>query len=93
MSKNGAPPPAYGFVAPPSAPPSYAQGQLHEEKNTLFSFSNEILIDIRIIRKWYLAVGGVPPSSPFVPQQTTTTHIVTTVLPIGNHPTHMICPR
>lgn len=27
MSKNGAPPPAYGFVAPPSAPPSYAQGQ------------------------------------------------------------------
>lgn len=26
MSKNGAPPPAYGFVAPPSAPPSYAQG-------------------------------------------------------------------
>lgn len=40
-----------------------------------------------------LAVGGVPPSSPFVPQQATTTHIVTTVLPIGNHPTHMICPR
>ncbi|XP_031618021.1 lipopolysaccharide-induced tumor necrosis factor-alpha factor homolog [Contarinia nasturtii] len=63
MSKNGQPPPAYGFVAPPSAPPSYAQ-----------------------------AVGGVPPSSPFVPQQATTTHIVTTVLPIGNHPTHMICP-
>lgn len=41
----------------------------------------------------WLAVGGVPPSSPFVQQQTTTTHIVTTVLPIGNHPTHMICPR
>lgn len=40
-----------------------------------------------------LAVGGVQASSPFVPQQTTTTHIVTTVLPIGNHPTHMICPR
>lgn len=26
MSKNGAPP-AYGFVPPPSAPPSYAQGK------------------------------------------------------------------
>lgn len=62
MSKNGAPPP-YGFVPPPSAPPSYAQ-----------------------------AVGGVPPSSPFVPQNAATTQIVTTVVPIGPHPTHMICP-
>lgn len=62
MSKNGAPPP-YGFIPPPSAPPSYAQ-----------------------------AVGGVPPTSPFVPADSATTHIVTTVVPIGPHPTHMICP-
>lgn len=62
MSKNGAPPP-YGFVPPPSAPPSYAQ-----------------------------AVGGVPPSSPYVPQNAAITQIVTTVVPIGPHPTHMICP-
>lgn len=62
MSKNGAPPP-YGFVPPPSAPPSYAQ-----------------------------AVGGVQPSSPFTPQQVGPTRIVTTVVPIGPHPTHMICP-
>lgn len=32
MIKNGAPPPAYGFVAPPSAPPSYAQGNFFEKK-------------------------------------------------------------
>lgn len=39
------------------------------------------------------AVGGVPPSSPYVPpQQAAATHIVTTVVPIGPHPTHMICP-
>lgn len=38
MSKND--PPPYGFVPPPSAPPSYAQ-----------------------------AMGGVPPSAPFTPQQ------------------------
>lgn len=65
MTKNGTavPPPAYGFVPPPSAPPSYAQ-----------------------------AVGGVLPTSPFTPQQPGTTHIVTTVVPIGSHPTHMICP-
>lgn len=62
MSKNG-PPPPYGFVPPPSAPPSYAQ-----------------------------AVGGVQPSSPFTPQQITTTRIVTTVVPIGPQSTHMICP-
>lgn len=37
------------------------------------------------------AVNGVPPSRPFVPPITTT--IVTTVVPIGPHPTHMICPR
>lgn len=34
MSKNGAPPPAYGFVAPPSAPPSYAQGKFIKNKKT-----------------------------------------------------------
>ncbi|XP_055686908.1 LITAF domain-containing protein [Lutzomyia longipalpis] len=63
--KNGTAPPPYGFVPPPSAPPSYAQ-----------------------------AVGGVPPVSPFTPQTNTTvpTAIVTTVVPIGPHTTHMICP-
>lgn len=64
MIKNGNAPPSYGFVPPPSAPPSYAQ-----------------------------AVGGVPPTSPFTQQQPGTTHIVTTVVPIGPHPTHMICPN
>jgi len=62
MSKSSEPPP-YGFVPPPSAPPSYSQ-----------------------------AVGGVPPTSPFQPQQFGATRIVTTVVPIGPHPTHMICP-
>lgn len=63
MSKSSEPPP-YGFVPPPSAPPSYSQ-----------------------------AVGGVPPTSPFQPQQQFgPTRIVTTVVPIGPHPTHMICP-
>lgn len=62
MSKSSEPPP-YGFVPPPSAPPSYSQ-----------------------------AVGGVPPTSPYQPQQFSATRIVTTVVPIGPHPTHMICP-
>lgn len=35
MSKNGAPPPAYGFVAPPSAPPSYAQGKFIKNPNII----------------------------------------------------------
>ncbi|CAO1333873.1 unnamed protein product [Diamesa hyperborea] len=41
------------------------------------------------------AVGGVNASSPFTPQQhiLTTTNIVTTVVPIGPHATHMICPN
>ncbi|XP_037906736.1 cell death-inducing p53-target protein 1 [Hermetia illucens] len=40
------------------------------------------------------AVGGVKPTSPFTPQSqtATSTHIVTTVVPIGRHSTHMICP-
>ncbi|XP_040150925.1 LITAF domain-containing protein isoform X1 [Anopheles arabiensis] len=40
------------------------------------------------------AVGGVPPSSPFTPQQPVLTgaQIVTTVVPIGPQSTHMICP-
>lgn len=65
MSKESAPPP-YGFVQPPSAPPSYSE-----------------------------AVNGVPPSSPFTPQQPVLNgqQIVTTVVPIGAQATHMICPN
>lgn len=65
MSKNGAPPPQYTFVPPPSAPPSYSE-----------------------------AIGGVKPSSPFTSQQPTaqTTHIITTLVPLGRNSTHMICP-
>ncbi|KAK7870052.1 hypothetical protein R5R35_012007 [Gryllus longicercus] len=41
------------------------------------------------------AVGGVPPSSPFIPP-TQSIHggptIVTTVVPVGPQATHMICP-
>ncbi|XP_026478627.1 cell death-inducing p53-target protein 1 isoform X2 [Ctenocephalides felis] len=69
---NGAnaPPPPYGFQAPPpAAPPSYSQ-----------------------------AMGGVPPTSPFTaakspfPQQQTSPPIVTTVVPVGPHSTHTVCP-
>jgi lipopolysaccharide-induced tumor necrosis factor-alpha factor len=40
------------------------------------------------------AVGGVHPSSPFTPQQNVLTvqQVMTTVVPIGHHSTHMICP-
>lgn len=40
------------------------------------------------------AVGGVAPSSPYTPQYTPSAgpQIVTTVVPVGPHPTHMICP-
>ncbi|XP_065348803.1 lipopolysaccharide-induced tumor necrosis factor-alpha factor homolog isoform X2 [Cloeon dipterum] len=46
------------------------------------------------------ATGGVPPASPFTPGPVPSTHhaqthgptIVTTVVPVGPHPTHMICP-
>lgn len=41
------------------------------------------------------AIGGVPPSSPFVAQRTWEKgpDIVTTVVPIGADATHMICPH
>lgn len=82
MSKNSSPPP-YG--PPPAAPPSYAQ-----------------------------AVGGVPPTSPYVPNHSCKCltiecwtvlsynfvgvvhrgpEILTTVVPVGPEPTHMICPH
>ncbi|KAJ2954408.1 hypothetical protein O0L34_g2672 [Tuta absoluta] len=40
------------------------------------------------------AVGGVGPSSPYTPQYPPSAGppIVTTVVPVGPHPTHMICP-
>lgn len=40
------------------------------------------------------AVGGVPPSSPFTPGHSLSggPTIVTTVVPVGPQPTHMICP-
>lgn len=38
------------------------------------------------------AIGGVKPSSPFTPQVMNQTTILTTVVPIGPNPTHMICP-
>ncbi|XP_041987854.1 LITAF domain-containing protein [Aricia agestis] len=40
------------------------------------------------------AVGGVGPSSPYTPQYSPTSGpaIVTTVVPVGSQPTHMICP-
>ncbi|VEN60632.1 unnamed protein product [Callosobruchus maculatus] len=42
------------------------------------------------------AVGGVPPSSPYVPNHSLPTkgptEIVTTLVPVGPNPTHMICP-
>lgn len=55
-----------------------------------FLYSLMIFSSIRISDAQ--AVGGVPPTSPFVPQNAATTQIVTTVVPIGPHPTHMICP-
>ncbi|GLV33652.1 uncharacterized protein CBL_11462 [Carabus blaptoides fortunei] len=41
------------------------------------------------------AVGGVPPTSPYVPTHSFTggPQIVTTVVPVGPQPTHMICPH
>ncbi|XP_054276275.1 LITAF domain-containing protein-like [Macrosteles quadrilineatus] len=50
------------------------------------------------------AVGGVPPSSPFTPSQPVKHRgfmetqaqgpvIMTTVVPVGSQPTHMICPH
>ncbi|XP_044732931.1 LITAF domain-containing protein [Chrysoperla carnea] len=40
------------------------------------------------------AVGGVPPSSPFQPHHTVAgPQILTTVVPVGPQPTHMICPH
>lgn len=41
------------------------------------------------------AIGGVLPTSPFTPNQRLAdgTTIVTTVVPIGFQPTHMICPH
>ncbi|KAI8430905.1 hypothetical protein MSG28_001028 [Choristoneura fumiferana] len=40
------------------------------------------------------AVGGVGPSSPYTPQYIPVPgpQIVTTVVPVGQQPTHMICP-
>nr|CAD7602361.1 unnamed protein product [Timema genevievae] len=40
------------------------------------------------------AVGGVPPSSPYTPGHSFAggPTIVTTVVPVGPQPTHMICP-
>ncbi|XP_048006394.1 LITAF domain-containing protein isoform X1 [Leguminivora glycinivorella] len=40
------------------------------------------------------AVGGVGPSSPYTPHYPPTAgpQIVTTVVPVGPQPTHMICP-
>uniref|UniRef100_A0A1B6C017 LITAF domain-containing protein n=1 Tax=Clastoptera arizonana TaxID=38151 RepID=A0A1B6C017_9HEMI len=39
--------------------------------------------------------GGVLPSSPFTPNSITKNepYIVTTVVPLGTQPTHMICPH
>ncbi|KAK9499217.1 hypothetical protein O3M35_002295 [Rhynocoris fuscipes] len=41
------------------------------------------------------ASGGVPPSNPFQgqPVNKAAPTIVTTVVPLGPHPTHMICPH
>ncbi|KAJ3629436.1 hypothetical protein MTP99_013829 [Tenebrio molitor] len=41
------------------------------------------------------AVGGVPPTSPFIPHPTLMKgpSIVTTVVPVGPDSTHMICPH
>ncbi|XP_046734417.1 LITAF domain-containing protein [Diprion similis] len=41
------------------------------------------------------SVGGVPPASPYTPIQSFAggPTIVTTVVPVGPHPTHMICPQ
>jgi lipopolysaccharide-induced tumor necrosis factor-alpha factor len=63
MSKQD--PPAYGFVPPPSAPPSYFQ-----------------------------AINGVNAAQPLTPQQPVLTaqHIVTTIVPLGPHSTHTVCP-
>lgn len=66
MSKQEASaPPAYGYVPPPQAPPSYSQ-----------------------------AVNGCQAANPLTPQQPilTAQHIVTTVIPLGPHSTHTICP-
>ncbi|XP_018576725.1 lipopolysaccharide-induced tumor necrosis factor-alpha factor homolog [Anoplophora glabripennis] len=41
------------------------------------------------------AVGGVPPTSPYVPNHSIMKgpEIVTTVVAVGPNPTHMICPH
>lgn len=42
------------------------------------------------------AVGGVPPTSPYIPQHAFVKRgpeILTTVVPVGPEPTHMICPH
>lgn len=81
MSKQD--PPPYGFVPPPSAPPSYFQG---------LSTSSRLSICVL----WILvsAVNGVNAAAPLTPQQPilTAQHIVTSVIPLGPHATHTICP-
>lgn len=85
MSKQD--PPPYGFVPPPSAPPSYAQGQLNSLSQFIYGSSTNIFSHI-------LAVNGVNAAAPLTPQQPilTAQHIVTTVIPLGPHATHTICP-
>ncbi|XP_019870959.1 LITAF domain-containing protein [Aethina tumida] len=42
------------------------------------------------------AVGGVPPTSPYIPNHKILNHgpeILTTVVPVGSNATHMICPH
>lgn len=80
MSKQD--PPPYGFVPPQSAPPSYAQGKITAKK---WNWADNILL---------LAVNGVNAAAPLTPQQPilTAQHIVTTVIPLGPHSTHTICP-
>ncbi|XP_044269331.1 LITAF domain-containing protein [Tribolium castaneum] len=41
------------------------------------------------------AVGGVPPTSPYIPHHNFMKGppILTTVVPVGPEPTHMICPH
>lgn len=92
MSKQD--PPAYGFVPPQSAPPSYAQGNglwrnyLRDMK--IFDFMYFVIIIFISIS----AVNGVNAAQPLTPQQPilTAQHIVTTVIPLGPHSTHTICP-
>lgn len=70
---------------------SYHHHQRHPG-NFACSFNHLNTTVLEIFTSYAQAVGGVPPSSPFQPQQFGATRIVTTVVPIGPHPTHTICP-